>query len=88
MSVCLSVCMSVTALAATVFVSACNEKASAALLLAFLFQANELELARFRALSGPAKHKDHLQDNLAVESCFRRKVLVQPPRNKRDQRHP
>ena len=51
--------------------------------------ANELELAasRFRALLGPVKHKDHLQDNLSVQSCFRRKVLVQPPRNKRDQRH-
>ena len=41
-------------------------------------KANKLELAasRFRALSGPAKHRDHLQDNLSVESCFRRKVLV------------
>ena len=39
---------------------------------------------RFRALSGQPKHRDHVQDNLFVESCFRRKVLVQSPRNKRD----
>ena len=93
---CLSVCLSVTALAATAFVSTCNERHLRHYYRLFLnfnswiFEkafrsnqyANKLELAanRFRALSGPTKHRDHLQDNLSVESC---KLLVQPPRNKR-----
>ena len=38
----------------------------------------------FRALSGQPKHRDHFQDNLYVDTYFRRKVLVQLPRNKRD----
>ena len=103
-SVCLSVCLSVcvcVCLAATAFISACNERNLRHYYRLFLDssswifekpsvqklwreKANELEIAasRFRALSGPAKHRDHLQDNLSVESCFRRKVLAQPPRNK------
>ena len=98
---CLSVCLSTrTALAATAFVSTSNERHLRHYYRLFLnfnswifekaFRSNHrLELAanRFRALSGPTKHRDHLQDNLSVESCFRRKLLEQPPRNKRDQRH-